>query len=291
MTKIGCVLVLYNPNIELTKIVLEKIIPQVELVCIIDNSTQSDSKSFFKQKYDNCHYISMNGNAGIAEAQNVGIKYLISQNFDHVLFLDQDSIAPANMVGKLADAISILCKNNIKVGGLGPRLENRESGDLYTPLVSKGSRYSKNLVEVSEIISSGSLVPVKAFLEVGGFDAYFFIDGVDHEWCWRAKASFWRFFISDEIVLSHQLGEGDKSFLFIKNINIPAPIRCYYLYRNYLIMLRYPYVPLYWKVSRFIILFSKFLYLSLFISPRRLYVSNILKGLRDGLKSHKYITW
>lgn len=118
-------------------------------------------------------------------------------------------------------------------------------------------------------------------------DGSLFIDGVDHEWCCRCnKIMKGRFFIAENEHLSHQLGEGDRCFLW-KKVAIPTPFRTYYQFRNYFILICRGYVPLYWKISNGIKYIIKAFYYPIFISPRKEYLKNIYGGIRDGIKSFR----
>ena len=225
----------------------------------------------------------MDGNIGIAAAQNEGLKFLISNKYDYVLFMDQDSIAPHNLVQGLLSDLEFLRTKGVNVGAIGPRPINRQDNKAYIGLIKKGKKITDGLTEVSELISSASFIPVPNFEEVGLMDAKLFIDGVDHEWCWRAGYfTKKRFFISENNHLSHQLGEGDRSILF-KKVAIPTPFRTFYQYRNYFLLLRRKYVPLYWKISNGFKYFIKMFYYPLCLKPRRQYLKNISNGIYKGI--------
>lgn len=51
--KVGAVLVLYNPNLDLLKQCVDTLVQQVDEVCVVDNSTSSHSSFFctYKQRY------------------------------------------------------------------------------------------------------------------------------------------------------------------------------------------------------------------------------------------------
>lgn len=281
--KIGCILVVYNPNIELTKKAIDTILPQVDLVSIIDNSTQKICQKVFEDYNEKCHYISMNGNVGIAGAQNEGLRYLLSLKYDYILFMDQDSISPNDLVVTLLNNLLILQNGKYNVGGIGPRPINRQNNQDYKALIKKGTIITPEITEVSEIISSGSLIPLENFQKTGFMEDKLFIDGVDHEWCWRARSLHkMRFFISENSKLSHQLGEGDKFFV-IRNVAISTPFRMYYQFRNYLLLIRRGYVPMYWKVINGIKYSIKMFYYPIFVPPRKAYFVQILRGIRDGI--------
>ena len=209
--------------------------------------------------------------------------YSIENNFDYLFFVDQDSISPANIINELLLQYDYLCSNFMTVGAIGPRAFNRCENKEYRGNVKKGKKINNEITEVSELISSASLIAISNFEKVGLMDETLFIDGVDHEWCWRANLRMGgRFFIVETIKLSHHLGEGDRHFLW-KKVPIPTCFRTYYQYRNYFILLRRNYVPIYWKVSNGIKYMVKLFYYPLCVPPRLLYIKNIWKGIRDGI--------
>jgi rhamnosyltransferase len=77
------------------------------------------------------------------------------------------------------------------------------------------------------------------------------------------------------------LGRGHKNFLFFK-IGVPDPIRHYYQYRNSIILSRLNYVPVKWKLSRFIIHIFKLVFF-LFYDQRLIRLKYAIKGIKDGL--------
>ena len=149
--------------------------------------------------------------------------------------------------------------------------------------VSTATREVVDLTEYYSVISSISMISRKALMDIGGFDESLFIDGVDHEWCWRAWHNCgFRSYVVDNAFLYHRLGEGDKKLLG-RDISIPAYKRLFYQYRNYIWLCKRDYVPRYWKRKHFIKYFIKLFYYPLFISPRLNYLKNIFIGLKEGL--------
>lgn len=280
--RIGCIIVLYNPNLSIFEKVLNSISNQVDLIFIADNSPiQIDEKLIGNNR--RILYKKMSGNIGIAAAQNIGIKYFTGLNFTHVIFLDQDSIPETNLISLLVEDLNYLLEKKINVGAIGPRPINRENNKKYKAKIDKGTKLTKNITEVNQLISSASLVSIMCYKEIGLLEEELFIDGVDHEWCWRAKKiGKLRFFISEKAHLSHKLGEGDRFFI-IRNVAIPTPFRTYYQFRNYFILARRQYVPFYWKISNGIKYFIKFFYYPIFLNNRKEYFVNISRGIKDGL--------
>lgn len=280
---ISAIIILFNPNFSILQSCIYRLLPQVDRLYLIDNTPEIDNSTLF-EKYTKIKYVALKNNIGIAAAQNIGLRLCINYS-DFIFFLDQDSIVDQNIVGNLLKKFMWCINNNINIGAIGPRALNRESNKKYKGSIKKGKDIGNNLTEVSEIINSASLIPTNSFKQVGLMDASLFIDGVDHEWCWRGNhKQGYHYFIDEDSILSHKLGEGDRRFLFMK-VAIPTPFRTYFQYRNFFYLIRRRYVPMYWKLSNGLKYLIKLFYYPLFVSPRREYIINIFKGITEGLKS------
>lgn len=295
--KIGAILVLYNPDIKVLHDVLESLNTQVDEICIIDNSTNTHADLFIQ--YEHIYYQPLYKNVGIAAAQNIGISYFLKQHFHYVLLIDQDSILPPKTVLKLYETIVCLESHNYQIAAIGTLKVNKKNGMLYPPKSKKITVIPKNvigndsdIIEYYSIISSVSLIPTDNFLKIGGMDNNLFIDGVDHEWCWRAwhKAKLRSFIVKDSYIY-HQFGEGDKRFIQ-REISISSSFRIYFQFRNYLWLCRRNYTPTFWKKKHLMKYTIKFFYFPIFVKPRLQYLKNMLKGIYDGFfKYNKNIGW
>lgn len=278
--EIGLVLVAYKIEHD---ILIDKMAKYTKYFdhCIVIDNTPNQEKTQLKL-FQNCDYISLGENLGIARAQNIGSQRLIEKDVEYLMYLDQDSFLPKEsfliMKKKLKDL------KGVKLGALGPQPINSSSNIPYKGrLVSGKPTKIKNVIELTEIISSGMIIPVSAFQSVGGYDEKLFIDGVDHEWCWRARIKGYRILMHSKAILEHQLGEGDK-FIFGVRFRVPQPIRTYYQYRNYLLLTRRRYVPLYWKLSNALKYLIKIVVYCFFFDNQKEYASNIYRGIKDGIK-------
>lgn len=199
------------------------------------------------------------------------------RGIDYVVLFDQDSYLSSQLILKLYETQK-------KVSGLksvvAPLPLNRITNEPYRLTIL--GRY-KGLLEVREMLNSGMFIPLCLFSEVGMMDEYLFIDGVDSEWCWRAMNKGIHLFVNPQIKMEHMLGEGDK-YLLGKRISIPAPVRTYYQFRNYCILLMRSYVPFNWKLINGIKYTVKFIYYSLCVSPRISYLQKMILGIRDGIR-------
>lgn len=283
--KIGGIMVLYQPDWVVTNNAINSLSPQVDLLCIVDNTPNTDNTSFIENK-TNIHYIPLKENKGIAAAQNIGIKILLNNDFDFVLFSDQDSIAPLNIVQQLFEVQTNLQNSNLNVGAIGPLPIQRSTS---TPIIKKACIRKKlniqefEVLEMDNIISSFSLIKLSLFNTVGFFDENLFIDGVDSEWCWRAK--FYHnlsSFLIPNITISHMFGEDvNNRFKF----HISTPFRIYYQYRNYLKLVRLKHTPTWWKINNGIKYIVKLFYYPIFLKPHIKYLKNILLGIKHGIQN------
>lgn len=287
---IGAIIVLYNPNMKELGLSIEMLLPQVDMVCLVDNSQVDNSHLISRD--DKVKYIPLLENVGIAKAQNVGISYLRENQFDFALFSDQDSRVSEGLVSILEDAYLSLESNGEFVGVVGTKAINKLTNKAYPPkskiieqrIIKSMEGGSIKVTECYSVISSVSLISLRVLNTVGGFDEELFIDGVDHEWCWRAwHNNGLRSYVVEDAILYHQFGEGDRS-LIGKDVEIASYRRMYFQYRNYLWLCRRSYVPRYWKRKNGIKYIVKMFYFPIFVKPRMKYLVNIAKGIKDGFK-------
>lgn len=283
MHNICIVLITYNPNLEELQKNITSYITQVKKVIVVDNSITTDILPIIK-KFDNIHSIFLGDNLGIAKAQNIGIQYAFENGFDFVVEMDQDSCLPNNYINDIYESYKILENQGHKIAGIGPLSINKENGNTY--LFDSHIDNNNFLIEVSETLSSGFLISKKSFEIVGYKNEDFFIDYVDWEWNWRAKAIGLKNFINKKLVIEHMLGNGHKKILFWE-IGIPTPIRHYYQYRNSLNLMKIDYISLNWKIKRIFINFIKFFFILIFLDRKLLRLKYVLCGIKDFFKNKK----
>jgi rhamnosyltransferase len=94
--------------------------------------------------------------------------------------------------------------------------------------------------EVDCVITSGSLLPLAAHFAIGPFRDEFFIDYVDEEYCFRARAKGYRVIRSRKQIMLHTIGSPTlhKTLWIRKWTSNHAPDRRYYIARNNTVLLR-----------------------------------------------------
>jgi len=222
--KIDAVAILYNPGAN----VIENIrtyINNVHRLFVVDNSDIINNSIVEKlREFDNLIYINNNGNKGIAYALNLGAELAIKESADWLLTMDQDSRFEENSLEKMIDWIK---NNNITdIGIFSP----------YHLMDNNYESYVKEdiVIDTVSVMTSGNLLNLVAFKKTGKFNEKYFIDYVDHEYCFRLQRKGFCIKIFKGSVLLHKLGNMEiKKFLgstvCFTNHNY---IRRYYMTRN-----------------------------------------------------------
>lgn len=279
MKKVAAIIVTYNPI--KSKLLMQKkeLVNQVEKIIYVDNGSenQSDVSSITDS---NDYYLSSIENVGIATAQNRGIACAKELGMTHVLLMDQDSIPTPNMVNELLKSFDL----NTKVGAVGPYIENAFddkcecSGVYIKGFDIKRIPLKEKFTDVSYVIASGCLIPIEVLDNVGYMDDSMFIDGVDFEWCLRARSKGYKVRQSKDAKLLHELGNGNSNKVLSHSY-----IREYYIVRNSIRMSRMAHIPLLYRIRRFTM--SILRTISCLRPDRIEYFKSGIKGIKDGLIS------
>ncbi len=215
---------------------IQKIATEINTVFVIDN-TDKDIK--FPEFPENVIIIKNNKNLGIAEALNIGLKKSYYAGFKGCFLFDQDSEIPKGFIKKMIDFKESLRDKRVLL--VAPNFF-----DINAKVFSsffKLERFSlkrlpcKGIIYPSLVITSGSLLDLRAVEKVGYFDKEYFIDLVDNEYCLRLLKHGYKIAVNCDIVLKHSIGKRiEKRFLFFKlRPNYHTPLRRFYIFRNSII--------------------------------------------------------
>lgn len=294
---VSAVLVTYNPNQEALQSGIQAVLPQVTAVFIVDNASANFSLDWFDrfetQSKAKLHLLPQKENLGIATGHNIGIKLAVEKDSKFVLLLDQDSQVEPDMVMLLRSAYDVLVeKESFQVAALGPQYRDANNGVLSGFIQVGGFHNHRihtknpNIVDADFLVSSGSLLPVAALNEVGLMDETLFIDGVDTEWCFRAKSKGFKIFGLYGAVMTHALGEQRKEFWFLRKRSMffHKPFRYYYMFRNSILLYRRSYMPWSWKFADMARCLKMILFFSWAAENRLEILRMMCLGVIDGLK-------
>lgn len=243
------IVVLYNPDLPTLIELLNSVKHQVSHIVIADNSTQSTIKDEIANILNDFSgmstYIDLKDNVGIAIAQNKAIELAITQNATHLLLLDQDSYLPDSIVAGLSAAYKTLEAQGHHIACLAPSFIDKKINKM-APVVYYKGLIRKRVIPTGEeayiiadhVISSGSLIPVKAWFKIGKLQENLFIDYVDTEWCLRAKKLGYLTFVIPKVTLIHDIGDGYAK-VGTRNVVLHSDFRNYYMIRNSIYLILY----------------------------------------------------
>jgi rhamnosyltransferase len=106
------------------------------------------------------------------------------------------------------------------------------------PRITTSSRRKERIGGVmSSAITSGSLVRLSVFDEIGLYDEGFFIDGIDFDFCLRLRRAGYAIHRVPDALMRHQLGDAvDIPQALQKYYARHSPVRRYYMARNLMYM-------------------------------------------------------
>ena len=220
--EVAAVVVLYNPPADVLGNI-ESYIGQVGVVIAVDNTTDLDPGFRAELESRGVEYLPMGGNKGIAAALNAGSRRALASGHAWALTMDQDSTAPEGFVEGLARCLSEPDSDRIAI--IAPKWE--QAGGLTEEKVAE----CRDLVSA---MTSGNLLRLSAFDDLGGFREDLFIDRVDNEFCMRALRQGRRVTQRQDVVLLHRCGTLQLVTFPIRcYITDYSPVRRYYMVRNF----------------------------------------------------------
>lgn len=203
-------------------------------------------------------------NLGIGKALNEGMKHAQEKKFDWALTMDQDS-------------------NFTQLSP--PRSVQKNIGLIYP-------KYSLEKTDIDNsapwIMTSGNIVNISIWEQIGKYNENYFIDGVDFEYCMRLQRHKKTLHEEPNMILEHKLGTSVKfgRFLFLTyRVATHPPIRQYYIFRNYLtIAKQYALLKPRWSAFLLWVIFIRFAKLYFFEKKDQNLIKMAIQGLRDSAK-------
>lgn len=243
--------------------------------------------------------LELDDNLGIAAAQNAGAKYAAGQlrvTPQYLLFLDQDSVPVGDFITTLRREYESIKRQDPAIGALGPALfdpRNQQLQELHHE--SFGMYWKRKLrrddpakrFQVASVNSSGTLVEMAVFGQIGEFREDLFIDHVDTEWSHRARHLGHNVYVTTRVVMEHEMGRGLERFWLLGKKSFPsrAPLRHYYLFRNNVYLLSQPQMSRTWKFWSIAKLLFTYCYFAVLSADRKEQRSMMLRGVRAGRKA------
>lgn len=257
---IGILLVLFNPSED--DLASASAVAREYSGAIVDNSC---CRNFQEDKVGKMAYIPLLSNTGIAHAQNVGLRYILSQKkIRYVVFFDQDSRFPISYPQEIVSEYINIKSVRKDLALLGPTIIDNTTQEEYKSVFHKSTEIDADFIPQRDVISSGSVVSCDVLLQIGLMIDLLFIDYVDFEWCWRAQQKGFVCGRSKKVCINHSVGKSRLTFMGYM-VQVWTPFRYYYQFRNYVWLSTQSYTPLQWKFAMGIKSALRLLYFPFFI--------------------------
>ncbi len=285
--RVGIVVLNYNAREDLLKCLNS--LKEVEYnnfeAAVVDNASEDGSADAVRKHHSWCTLIENETNLGFSKGNNVGIRYFLSKEVDHILLLNNDTVVESDFLDPLVNRI----ESDKKIAAVGPKVLYMENKDriysagennnlwfMYYPSTKgKKDREKYNTPrEIDNIVGCAMLISRKALEDVGLLDTKIYPYFEEVDWCIRAKKKGCKLFYEPDSVIYHKGGAfwGDS-------LN---PEIAYHKTRNLLLLMRKHANPL--QFLAFIPQFSV-------VSFYRI-ISSVLKGETDtALSILKGIKW
>ena len=266
----AAVVVLYHPDSTALRYI-ETYRDFVKFLYVIDNTENVTSTILTSLlKHDNVKLLHKGENLGMAKALNLALVVAQKDNIRWLMTMDQDTYFKTHEFTVFFDALQTITDPTVC---------------LYAPLHNpKFIIKEQPLVEKRFVMTSANMINVSIIQSLGGFDENLFIDEVDHELCFRARAHGYKILLNQSIAVEHTLGTKDTKKV---GLTCYPPERLYYMTRNYLYLRkRYRDVEqdFFYKRDRYMVkfLFQNILYGQLHLEN----IKMIIRGLRDYRQQH-----
>ncbi|MFI2753078.1 glycosyltransferase [Cellulomonas sp. P22] len=216
-------------------------------------------------------------NRGLAAALNRGVAE--ASEVDAFLLLDQDSTVPDGLVGRLWAAL----EQDVRIAIAAPAPWDADAQRFLDPR----TRARAEVADMDVVITSGMLLRRSAAGELGDFREDFFVDGVDQDYCLRARRAGWRVVQDRRVLLPHSLGATrwhGVGPLRVRATHHPT-WRLYWMARNGVVLVRenLRHRPR-WAVTSIALLAYSAAAVAAFEPPRAPRLSAIRAGVRDGMR-------
>jgi rhamnosyltransferase len=237
--KITALVTVYKPD-ETIKNNIENIATQVNRVIVCDNSREKHLELF--SDIANAQYLSKDENLGLPTAFNLALK---DDSFnwaadEFIVFFDQDSQIKKGYINDLKHSYQKVEKKFPNIGCMGPVFFNTSNHTIEIPRI-KTPLVGKNY-KVDNVITSSMITRYKNLKRVNFWNDNLFLDFADWDLCWRMEKAGMLCVITEEEVLHHSVGSGEKKVGPI-HLRVGAPFREYYQTRDAYYLLKENYIP------------------------------------------------
>lgn len=293
--KIAAGIVTYEPELDRLRANFEAIASQVDHVFVFDNgSSNVELIAALAAPFANMTIARGPENLGIAQGLNEVCELAERAGCDAIVTLDQDSVSTPGMVKALAEQFGA----DPRIGMATPYIVDRNKmtaedfHELVLPVVEDFQQAARK-----GAITSGALLRLSTWREVGKFDARFFIDYVDYDLNQRLLNLKWRIVRANRAYLVHEVGHAKKTWLITPRRDVSgrlrlerfysfghSPMRCYYKARNRVLFSRKYGRKVAFRFEGFAQIPYQVILTLAFEDQKRAKLSAFARGIADGFR-------
>lgn len=290
--RICAVIVTFHPD-PLVGDRLQAISCECDQVIVVDNGSSSESLKAIQDAIPQVDLLPQPANIGLAEALNLGLRRALASGFHWAITFDQDSTPAAG----LAEALWATHMKFPSTAIVAPRIAEATTAPGDYRWVCKSKKWpiffervrcqDHDLSDVTNVITSGSLMDLTVWSNLGGFESKFFIDYIDVEYCLRVARAGRSIAVSSRATMNHQLGSRRRVDLFRHDFRptFHQPFRHYYIARNrVLVWRRYGISEPHWALFDLCYAAYNMVRVIIFENNRWKKVKAFALGLFDGLR-------
>lgn len=216
------------------------------LVVAIDNASPDNSSQVAEELSASlmvpCVLLSMKENLGVAEANNIGIRYAAEHGFEHLVIANNDVYLPPDVVRHInQEVISAGCKAWTPKALLGDTEIIWYGGGYLSKWRARGihrtlkasDRQERKTIPVSYAPTCFMYVHMDVFRRTGYMDPLYFVYYDDTDFCLRMQRAAIELIYDPRIVIKHYAGGssgGDTSFFFL---HMSTRNKLYYIWKHY----------------------------------------------------------
>lgn len=263
------VVVLYHPNADDLANLSRLADWGVHVVAVV-NAIKDEDRSLLPAS--RAQVVNNPRNLGLARALNQGIGAAIESGSRYVLLLDQDSRPTRETFDALLAAAARIEGEGRLLACVAPLLRDRKS-TADTGDHAGGVSFA----------TSGTMLTRVGWERVGPMWEPLFIDGIDHEWCFRARSRGLETVLVREAVMQHDMGEEGINLLGRYRPLHRSPVRHYFIVRNTLWLAREPHISARWRFGELVKLGYRIPSYVLASSDRVRTIGSIVAAVADGI--------
>ena len=285
------VIVTYNPDLDRLRRLVQQVVREGGHFLVVDNGSKDPGQVRDAiEKAGLLGFLDLGENLGLAHGLNVGIRRAAELGHHVVFLFDQDSAIESGFFAGLFKVWQEAERSIARIAVVGPVLKDPDSGreskfPTFSHLLPSGNLPLPGMDGVFKSdfpITSGSMVSIPAYRDIGDMREDFFIDNIDLDWCFRARARGYAVLGTTRATLLHRVGEPASGLLYrLGLVSSHPPSRFYYSTRNRLRLYREPYAPRAWVMRDRVRFFLKTALLLVTSPQRREYLRQLRRGVRD----------